>query len=265
MAQRRNAQMEELLSAHMARRDEPNFALGNAISSYLALPVLRGFWPTSANHISTQYYFLDDISSDYDVTGYSSVKLGYSNLFPWTYLGGSQYWTYADDAQFDINGIDAYTSASLRGLTCGAWVRIDSEPGVGVTKPLIVKSDGTNGYGLGFVGAGGGVTHPAFAASLAGATDGVVSTVDIDDDIWYFIVGRWNTSTVDVWVDGVKTSVASANASVGLNAQPLYFGYAGGAVYWDGYMSMIFICASSVSDSIIKNLYQQTRYMFGKN
>jgi len=94
MAQKRNPQNEELLSAHMARRDEPNFALGNAISSYLALPALRAFWPTSAHHVTTQAWYLDDIACDYDVNAYGSPHLGFSNLYPWIYLDGDEYFYY---------------------------------------------------------------------------------------------------------------------------------------------------------------------------
>jgi len=264
MAQKRNPQNEELLSAHMARRDEPNFALGNAISTYLALPALRGFWPTGAHHVTTQSWYLDDIACDYDVSAYGSPGLGFSNLYPWIYLDGDECFYYLDNAQFDITGIDPPTAVANRGLTLGAWVKFDN---TGNTETIMSKYNGAIPQ-RSYILLKDINEKIVIRISLDGGTvnmDINTSVNAVTANVWHFVVGRWNTTNISTFIDGIVHSTASAQASifnsdtwfvVGADAQP--------ADYMTGYQSFVFICAASVSDSIIKNIWHQTRYLFNK-
>jgi len=264
MAQKRNPQNEELLSAHMARRDEPNFALGNAISTYLALPALRGFWPTSAHHVTTQSWYLDDIACDYDMNAYGSPHLGFSNLYPWIYLDGDEYFYYLDNAQFDITGIDPPTAVANRGLTLGAWAKFDN---VGTDEALLSKYDSAGNNRSYYLGKN--ALDKAYmkisSDGTFGNTEAIASTLTIMANTWYFVVGRWDTTNISVMLDSQITSVASTQASIFNGAAEFDIGrLALGAWYMTGYQSFAFICASSVSDSILTNLWHQTRYLFNK-
>jgi len=266
MAQKRNPQNEELLSAHMARRDEPNFALGNAISTYLALPALRGFWPTSAHHVSTQAWYLDDIACGYDLSAYRSPYLGFSNLYPWIYLNSNESFYYVDDAQFDIRGIDPPTAVEAQGLTLGAWVKFDA---LGSEEDIIAKyrsETGNRSYRL----QKSATDHAEMKISFDGGNvniDNIASVGTLSADTWHLVIGRWNTTDISVWVDSIETVVASTQVSIFNSDTELNIGAessGGGDYFMTGYQSFIFICSSSVSDSIIKNIWHQTRYLFNK-
>jgi len=264
MAQKRNPQNEELLSAHMARRDEPNFALGNAISTYLALPALRGFWPTSAHHVTTQSWYVDDIACDYDLAATGSPHLGFSNLYPWIYLDGDEYFYYPDDPQFDIRGIDPPTAVANRGLTLGAWVKFDDINSFEVIMCKYNGGTGNRSYRL--------AKDTSNNIQMKISNDGGNVNIDIDTsittlvaNIWYFVVGRWDTTNTSTFVDGIVHNIASGEASIFNGNTQLLLGVEGGAInFMTGYQSFIFICAASVSDSIIKNIWHQTRYLFNK-
>ena len=264
MAQKRNPQNEELLSAHMARRDEPNFALGNAISSYLALPALRAFWPTSAHHVTTQAWCLDDIACDYDVYAHGSLHLGFSVSDLWIYLDGDKYFYYPNDAQFDIRGIDPPTTIVNRGLTLGAWAKFDN---IGANEALLSKYDTTGNNRSYYLGKD--ILNRAYMKiSFDGANiniDALASTSTMVANTWYFIVGRWDATNISIMLDSQIKSAASTQASIFNSAAEFDIGrLAYGAWYMTGYQSFIFICSSSVSDSILRNIWHQTRYLFNK-
>jgi len=268
MAQKRNPQNEELLSAHMARRDEPNFALGNAISTYLALPALRGFWPTSAHHVTTQAWYVDDIACGYDMNAYGSPHLGFSNLYPWAYLDGNENFYYLDNAQFDIRGIDPPTAVANQGLTLGMWIRFDAL-NTGTDQYFFCKwltTTTDRSYALYENGAGAlKFKISSDGTGVAGSVDVITSAATPVIDTWYFVVGRWDTINTDIFVDGVKTHSVSSEASIFNSTANLLIGRDDAGTDWfTGYFSMAFICAASVSDSILKNIWHQTRYLFNK-
>jgi len=96
-------------------------------------------------------------------------------------------------------------------------------------------------------------------------TDVIHSTSTMASNTWYFVVGRWDTTNISVMVDSQITKAASTQASIFNNAVEFDIGrLACVAWYMTGYQSFIFICASSVSDSILTNLWHQTRYLFNK-
>lgn len=265
MAQKRNPQMEELLSAHLARRDEPNFALGNAISTYLAIPSLLSFYPCSSEHIAGGVAYLDDIASDYDLVfsdSTGSTMFGFENLVPTIIFDGTNYVSYADDQQFDVSG--ASVVVEYPGITVGAWVKFDSEDSA---ENILAKYNaGANerAYRL-WKDASNQINFIISSDGGAANVDTIASTDVLEDDVWYFAVGRWNASTTDVWVDKNKTSVASTRAGIHNSSTAFRLASEGGGLnQLDGRLSLVFITSSSLSDSIIRNLYEQSRYLFNK-
>ena len=58
----RNAGMVSLLETDFIKRNEPGNLLGNIISTYQALPGLRGFWPISSTDENGDVYDFSDES-----------------------------------------------------------------------------------------------------------------------------------------------------------------------------------------------------------
>jgi len=85
--QDRNSAQVALLSADFQNRYEPNFALANAVSTYMALPGLRGFWPMSGMAY-TEPRCRDPSGNGNHLITNNTPQFGYDNLRPIVDLDG---------------------------------------------------------------------------------------------------------------------------------------------------------------------------------
>lgn len=258
MAQIDNRQMVELLSGHLARRNEPQFSLGNVISTYCGIPQVRCFIPFSACHAAAAP---KDFASNLYFTRYGSGVLDYENLIPYGEAiinAGSCGWSPGSDhASFKIQG--------ATGITVGAWVKFNAV-NTGTAQAIISKYEAaplgrsymlyeSGGYAVFVISSDGGGVN----------VDTVTSTNAITANEWTFIVGRWYTDTTDVWVDNTKTSAASAQGAIYNSTKYLsIMSNHNGPYLTEGKVSMAFVSSRNVSDSIIGNLWQQSRCMFSQ-
>jgi hypothetical protein len=266
-AQKRNPELVALLSADFQNRYEPNFAWKSICGLYAALPCLRGFWPMSAGGYDGQA--LDQCGLGHLLARIDAPHYGYENLIPYVEMDGTNdALTYADDANYDITGTETYTVAAQLGLTLGCWVKPDTFPGVGATDGIICKSAGAGhrSYQIRF----NSTPVAAIEVSVDGtATKIVNSTETATASIWHLIIGRFIPQTSEtIFYDNIETeSVAGVPASIFNSDAPLMVGCTGsgvGANFFDGKMSMAFICACALSNSIITAIWQQTRAMYGR-
>lgn len=256
-AQRRNPEQVAILSADLQPRYEPNFAWKGMCGLYQSLPALRGFWPCSSQINTTQGHYLPDIATNFHCTGASTPQWGYDDLIPYVEFDGEDdAFYYADNAQFDITGTEANVVAAQRGLTLGAWVYPTNNDEA--WRGIITK---WGPYGLFTIGA---------RAYIGTTTPGGVyasSPIAMTLNNWHLVIGRYEPSiTQDIYQDNVKTTNAvGIPAALGNSAVDLYIGAFSGSTYlWIGKISMAFICASALSDSIIEAIWQQTRAMYGR-
>jgi hypothetical protein len=265
----RNAEMVRLLSADLQLRYEPNFAWKSAVSAFLALPALRAFWPMSSVDYTAANRGIDLSGQGNHLTDNNTVEFGYDSLAPYVHCtatnteflsradGGAANWA-------DITGTEVEVLSAYRGLTMGSWVYFDGAPGV--TQYTMSKCSG-----------GGAATTAYSLHRRVGGTmrftigDGIVNLTVSSTSVtaaatWYFVVGRFIPSTairifLNSETDDVVAAVPAAIQDIGAN---FYIGQRGDASsYFDGRVSMAFLCAAQLSDAIIFSLFEQTRAMYG--
>ena len=184
----------------------------------------------------------------------------YDDLVPYLDFDGTGDWmSRATEAGLDITGLESYVAPARRGLSLGLWFRPDEIR----KRPLITKFAGANfSYAL-YMDLAGTMTFQTSPNGVAWTT--VTSTNTYSTTAWNHAVGWFDPGAqIGVHLNGVTTPAVTADASIFSGNAPLNLGafdnWAPGAVY-DGRMSMAFLCASLLSDTIIRSLFHQTRAM----
>jgi hypothetical protein len=190
-----------------------------------------------------------------------AVELGYDGLIPYYYFDGASYYI-PPDAHGVITGTESYVPAAQRGLTLGCWIKptttgeqyFISKFNQGVAGSYFLKLSAS--------------TKPEFTVYQSGvATDTVAADDALSTNTWYFVVGRWSTTSQETFVDDVKKSESTSVTQID-NASYLIFGavLSSGSptAYLTGYMAYPFLYACSLSDAQIEHLWQTQRVLFGK-
>lgn len=235
--------------------------LVDALAQFLALPGLRGFWPMSAVGVAGQAIDMQGLGNH--LTRNGDPEFNYDNLAPYCdYDGTGDYHNITDAASanaFDILGNEGYIKPAIRGLTAGAWVKTstDAVEGIICKDVTLVAQDA---YALYF-----GPT-PTFRVSDGAAYTTIAAPATAINQ-WHHIAGRYVPSvSVDVYVDGIKTSNVGAIPAAPINNSVHQFTLANfsavGVLELTGFLSMCFICAAALSDKIINSLYQKSRRVF---
>lgn len=241
------------------RRDQ--HAWSHACATFLALPMLRGFWPMSSVNESGNAY---DLSEQGRTLTYNGNPLyDYDGLAPYIDFDGTgDYLSRADEAGLDITGTETYVANP--GLTMGGWFALD-DPTPAAESDLFTKLGAVGNYSYRLVVLSTGAIYMQisddgtnFDTASSGA--GGMPTG------WAFIVGRFNPSTtVDLDVNGTQyTQAAGVGASIFSGNGPLNIsGFNNGSFLMAGWASMCFLCASYLSDDLVNALFAQTRALFG--
>ena len=262
--QKRNSERVDLLRPDFQARYEPNFAYGNVAGIHQALAGLRGYWPLTSLDSTPQYY---DLSGQGRVlTSSGNVYVTRLYLAGYAYFTGAQYLYRADEGGLDILGTETYVSPAGRGLALGAWVNFtNAASALEIVMSKYNATGNQRSYRLGRSAAG----NLSGLVSVDGtAVTTVTSTETIAANTWTHVALQFIPSTsLSVFVNGNETQNAVAiPASIFNSTSDLFFGALQGAAtsnYITGSMRDCFLCVSSLSDTIIKNIYQQTRAMFG--
>jgi len=259
--QERNDQMVDLLLADLQGRNEPQKSLAYTMSLIMALPGLRGFWPMSAVDSSGNAF--DQSGNGRTLTYNGNPTYNYAGLVPYIDLDGTgDYLSRATEAGLDILGTESYIANP--GLTMGGWFQITSLPGS--TFPAFmgkVSGASQRSYWLPYNSTTGEVL---FVITNDGSTSVQVSGGNLSVGTWYFIAGRFEPSTeLAIWINGTQsTNTTSIPASIFNSSSALEIGRnASSSAVVDGRASMCFLCASYLSDTIVSDIYQQSRVMFG--
>lgn len=234
---------------------------GNAVSSYQLLPGLVGFWPFSSVQRSTGNAY--DLSGQGRTLTYNGnpVYNRYNSLVPYLDFDGiGDYLSRADETDLDILGTE--TQYANPGLTLGCWVRWSA---LGAATGLLSKaaSIGTTSFYL--------EKLATDTTRLVVSTDGTTLQVSATSAVvtlttaWYLVIGRFVPSTsVDVYLNNVKTSnTTSIIASIFNSTSAFEIGRALSTNLMTGDIALPFLCATALPDSLVGNIWQQTRYLFG--
>lgn len=237
--------------------------LTSLCAPFLSLPGLRGFWPMSAFESGGDTY--DQSGNGRTLTYNGNPTYGYTTLgAPYLAFDGNDYVRRGDEAGLDILGTETYVAAAVRGFTCGGWFYFGNT----AAAQELVFSKGRGGvantsYWLNRQAAGQG----RFIIGDGAAFQGPTSTVTIPKDTWTFMVGRFVPSTtVDLWVNIYKSTDAAGIPAALLNtAAPLNIASYndGTAAFLTGRASLVFLCATALSDALITSLWYKTRGAFG--
>lgn len=262
----RSDQVVKQLDSEFQRSYDSSFAWESLCSSYLALPVLRGFWPMSSIGGSGQAMETGSGANRLLTNVNTALALAWPQPAMYFQTGNSEYLYAVDASPYDILGTEAYVHTSYQGLTIGAWVYFDA---IGQDHGLIGKwsvAAGNRSYLL-YVSSGNIFT---FLVSVNG-TDiiQVTHTTTAAADQWYFVVGRYDPSTeVKIWVNDIAvintTSIPAALHNGNADFQIGAYGTNGVSVddYMEGKVSCGFLCAAMLPDNIIRRLYYRTRPAF---
>lgn len=233
--------------------------IGELIGMYLSLPGLVGFWPVSSRR-DTAISDLSGKSLTLTSTGgptYAAVRDSVSCI---KFNGSSQYLSRTDEAALSITGA----------LTIGAWVHFNSFPAPTATAKIFCKHNLTanqRGFGIDVSVVAGPLVYPrAFMAGTVTTSTIALATYPITAGTWRFMVGRYIPSTeVALFDNGVKTvNTTSVPAAEADNTAPLIAGAnAELTVYSDVWESMLFLCETDLSDTMIARLYRMGRLFFG--
>lgn len=239
------------------------------ISPFLALPGLRGFWPTSAFGATGQAF---DQSGNGRTLAYNgNPTYNHDGLAPYVAFDGvGDYLERIDEAGLDIIGTETYIDAAARGLTVGGWIWVTT---AGTDDGFMTKWNnlaGFRGYRL-----KQGVGAPPIAFAFEISFDGTaITSVSSDANslttgVWHFLVGRFDPSAeLAIFLNSDKNiNVAAIPASIVNNAESFMIGAQAPAgvptEHMTGRASLCFLCATLLSDAIIDSLFTQTRGAFG--
>ena len=248
--QRRNAEMVDLLKADFAGRDEPNVAAGNALSTMLLLPELRGLWAFGSVNESGQV--LDHSGQGRTLSNTGAVARAAAGLVPYAVFSGANYLSRADEAGLDITGA----------LTFGGWFYATA---IGVDQTVLSKWTFTTpqrAYRINILAGGQG---NAYVSSDGTALTQVTSTAVLAAQTWYFMAGRFTPSTeLAVFLNDEKTTnTVGIPAAIFNSSAAFMIGGVNAAASLTGRAALCFACAAALSDAVVNNLYMQTRAIFG--
>lgn len=245
--------------------------ISTATGAYLSLLGLRGFWPLGALNASG---YPTDLSGQLrTLTNNGPSEGGVVAGYTAPYLkfdGSNDYLSRADEAGLDILGTETHILSAFRGLTLGGWfLAANGSLPPASTKGLMAKyltTGNQRSYRLHIASAS---SSPTFVISVDGtATTSVTSSRTLAEEIWYFIVGRFDPSTsLDIFVSGTwNNNVAAIPASIFNSTEELNISaYSTGlaASRFNGSVSHCFLCAAYLPDEVVETLYEITRGMFG--
>jgi len=233
------------------------------ISSYLALPGLRGFWPMSSVGDGG---LCEDLSGQgRDLTYNGNPVYGFDNIAPYIDFDGTgDYLSRADESGLDILGNESYIENP--GLTLGGWFNFTNVTQIACCMGKI----------------GGLVTNTSYFLNYRGDLSPKRTQFGISDsssfytignqngpnnaDEWNFLAGRLTPSTeIKQWINNITASATTSIPATTINTSVDFTigAYSTLGVPLSGKASMCFLCTAALSDTIINHLYQVSRGMFG--
>lgn len=256
----RNRELIDLLLPDFQARNEPNFAWGNVLSAATLFPALRGLWPMSAVAATS----IREFSGNALNAGINNTVMGSQDLIPYIELNGTTaYLSIADTTFLDIIGNETYIDASIRGLSIGGWFYFDA---LGSLNGLMTKDNNSSQRSYRLTKTAGNLIQ--FGISNTGSASVTVDSAAVSTaGQWIFACGVFVPSTsIRVYLNNNAPVIntTSIPATIFNSSSALEFGRWAGTNYLDGRISICFLTASALPNSVIKSFYHQTRPLFGR-
>lgn len=217
---------------------------------FIRLPGLISYYPMGIRDIAGNVRDHSGAGSTLSQVGVCPV--GYDgNSF--THLGNGANYLQASTG-FGVTGLETWISSSIRGLTIGGWLMIDTSP---TTQAGIFSKDGPapqRGYSLGLTTG----DQPFFAASSTGAASVAAVGGVASIGVWHFFAGRFTPGAeVAIFSDGDKTvNTTAVPASINVSTQAFevgrYLNDNNRVIH--GKTRDVFVCASALSDALIEEV-----------
>lgn len=237
-------------TGHISRR--------HAVSVFLLLPHLRGFWPMSS---------VDESDNVLDLSGQDRTMAGTSMTYGLGGTGG-----FMPVAIF--SGSSAYLSRSnqaglqLSGLSGGfallGWVKPEWASSDTGDAPIVSKGDVGTAVEYNLI-----VDRDTMRPRLTVNSETFVSSLELTLDQWNFVAAVYDSSThfmrihVNEQVEDGFVGIPSGSPTT----DPLYLGRlqdtSGSDAYWEGDMALMAFCGGNTPEGVIENLYHATRHVFG--
>lgn len=240
-------------------------------TSWLNFPGIVALWNSHYSRAVTGNH-PNMLPTALTLTGSGGVTRNRTDGVPtWAFASSlSRYLSITDNAPLSITGTESNVSASDRGLTFGCWFKgTDTGNWDANSMGLISKwlSGGDHSY-LIQVRNNLKIRIYLSETGLTGAKY-AESTGAIVADKWYFIVGRFRTSTGlgELYINGNEFTVATGFSSIYDGTATFYVGSWGvpaADTYLDGRVSGAFVCGMHVSKTVLDNYYNLTKIIFEK-
>jgi hypothetical protein len=232
------------------------------LAQFGTLPGLCGFWPMAGMAISSGN--AADTSGNGKALAYhGNPRYVSNNLVNYIALDGvGDYLSRADEADLDITGTETLFTPAFRGLTMGGWIYHNNA--VGSVEVIMSKygAAGQRSYELRRAASGAST----FVISDDGTTTFTATGDALTQNAWKCVIGRFDPSTsVDIWVNGVKASnTTSIPASIHAGTADFMIGNdTAGSGIATAYVALPFLTATCLTDAMIDDIFQNTRYLFG--
>lgn len=233
---------------------------GEYLAWFQNLPALRGLWAAGSADNTGAMYDRSGQQRTLTYNGNPTLNIHNSLVPYWDYDGTGDYHSRADEAGLDVLGTETVIASAIHGLTVGAWAWVDT----GGTDGIIGKWDSA-GNQRSYVLLDSTTTF-RFGVSSNGTLETVVDSQARSTGAWYFLVGRFTPSTeIAIFANGTKSvNTTSIPASVfGSTAAFEIARRTSAGTEIDGRVSIGFLCAAALSDTLITYLWERTRGAFG--
>jgi len=280
VAQVNNPQMKDILDSEFQRSSDPSFMARIAVSKYLNLPGVRGFWGPAVKLGAQGGINATDMTGGTNHLAWAVNPLFYSQLgrLAWSFDGATQYASNPDQPQWDITAAEVW--AGYPGLSLGAWVYTTRARPYAGNEAIISKwSFAANNWSYLLEFETLNNNNLTLALSSTGANQFFFDhSKTIAANKWYFVAATYNPGAVlgeaagvRIWVnDTLQYHAATDRGVAGLPAS-IFSGTAnlevgslgGGNNFFQGFQTNWFICGNYLLEGEIFSIWETTKYLMG--
>jgi hypothetical protein len=152
-------------------------------------------------------------------------------------------------------------------FTVGCWVKLDSADENSLAIQVYSQNTARAGFVFYAAGTSGHVT--LISGKNTGTSQGTdwdqrEGTIDVSDGTWHFVCGRYNGSTLDVFVDGVKDGTGTSWANNAAYAATTYErigarnNSGSDTIAFKGILDDLWLFSRTLTDAEILGLYTQS-------
>jgi len=283
-----NPQMKDILDSEFQRGSDPSFLARIALSKYLNLPGLRGFWgpsnyvagvggvlqPSDVSGNGFRFAFNPDNGLYHIDTGFSSYE-----------LDGTRCLTNSTAGPYDITMTEAFNSNV--GIALGCWIKPTRLGAYGFDQGIMGRWNANSNRRAYLLRTEVFLTHTVFfLLSDNGTRYWAFKGEELVLNKWNFVAATYTPVAYGgegigarIWINdqynyeftpfytvpgfGIPALPPSIHVSVADLQVGTYINAAGANDYMQAEFTNWWICGNYVSEADIWNLYETTKYLFG--